>query len=157
MRITAQDFARKMRSKPEVYHFLTHSLGAYLPAYDNVTVWHMRDLASGKRRRLIAKEIKHLNVPQYDGLKLEAFFEWAVSYDQKHKEQRPIMDAFPLELQEREKLPRQYVINAIYTLAAQDFRDWVDALVNQRHLEIAEQKQMYIELDPEVAEVFNAS
>ena len=85
MRITAQDFARKMRSKPEVYHFLTHSLGAYLPAYlpayDTVTVWHMRDLASGKRLRLKSKEIKHLNVPQYDGLKLEAFFDWATKYD----------------------------------------------------------------------------
>ena len=86
VRITAKQFADKMRSKQEVYHFLTHGMGAYLPAYDNVTVWHMRDLASGKRRWLIAKEIKHLNVPQYDGLKLEAFFEWAVNYDMRHKD-----------------------------------------------------------------------
>ena len=84
VRITAKQFADKMRSKQEVYHFLTHGLGVYLPAYDNVTVWHMRDLASGKRLRLKAKEIKHLNVPQYEGLKLEAFFEWAVNYDVEH-------------------------------------------------------------------------
>ena len=48
------------------------------------------------------------------------------------------MSAFPLELAEREKLPRQYVINVIYTLAGQKFRDWVDVLVDKRHQEIAE-------------------
>jgi hypothetical protein len=157
VRITAQDFARKVRSKQEVYHFLTHELGAYLPSYDNVTVWHMRDLVSGKRLRLQAKKIKHLNVPQYEGLKLEAFFQWAHNFDVQAKDHRPIMDTFPLELQEREKFPRQYVINAIYTLAGQPFRAWVDELVDRRHLEIAEQKQLYIELDPEVAEIFNQS
>ena len=70
MRITAKDFAAKMRNKQEVYHFLTHDVGTYLPHYDNVTVWHMRDLVSGKRRLLEAKKIKHLNVPQYEGLKI---------------------------------------------------------------------------------------
>ena len=56
-----------------------------------------------------------MNVPQYEGLKLETFFEWAVNYDLTHPDQRPIMDVFPLEKQEKDKLPRQYVINAIYT------------------------------------------
>ena len=69
MRITAKDFASKMRNKQEVYHFLTHEVGAYLPSYDTVTVWHMRDLVSGKRLCIKAKEIKHLNVPQYEDLK----------------------------------------------------------------------------------------
>ena len=84
MKITARDFARKMRDKQEVYHFLSHTCGVYVPAYDNVTVWHMRDLVSGKRHRIKAKEIKHLNVPQYKGLKLEAFFEWAEADDKRH-------------------------------------------------------------------------
>ena len=68
-----------------------------------------------------------------------------------------IMDAFPLELQEREKMPRQYVVNVIYTLAGQKFREWVDALVNKRHEEIAEQRQLYIDLDLEVAKAFSES
>ena len=65
------------------------------------------------------------------------------------------MNAFPLEEKEREKLPRQYVINVIYTLAGQEFRSHVDKLVDKRHIKIAEQRQLYIELDPEIAEVFN--
>ena len=81
MRITAKDFASKMRNKQEVYHFLTHEVGAYLPSYDTVTVWHMRDLVSGKRLRIKAKEIKHLNVPQYEDLKIEEFFKWDHNFD----------------------------------------------------------------------------
>ena len=95
-----------MRDKKEVYHFLTHENGIYLPKYDTVTVWHMRDLLSSKRRRLKSKEIKHFNVPQYEGLKLEMFFEWAANFDLDVKDERPIMDCFPLEVQERDKLPR---------------------------------------------------
>ena len=67
------------------------------------------------------------------------------------------MNAFPLEEQERLKLPRQYIINLIYTLAGQQFRTFVDALVDKRHNKVAEQKQMFIELDPEIAEMFNQS
>ena len=100
-----------------------------------------------------------MNVPQYEGLKLETVFQWAVQHDLQYKKMGTfgIMDAFPLELQEREKMPRQYVINVIYTLAGQQFRSWVDELVDKRHQEIAEQKQLYIELDPEVAKAFHES
>ena len=67
------------------------------------------------------------------------------------------MDCFPLEVQERDKLPRQYVINVIYTCAGQPFREWVNQLVDRRHEEVADKKQLYIELDPEIAAVFNSS
>ena len=50
---------------------------------------------------------------------------------------------------------RLVLLNVIYTLAGQDFRSHVDKLVDKRHIKIAEQRQLYIELDPEIAEVFN--
>ena len=150
MKVTAKDFAAKMRNKQEVYHFLTHEVGAYLSAYDTMTVWHMRDLVSGKRKRIQGKEVKHLNVPQYEGLKIEAFYEFAKKFPE-------CMKAFPEDKHEMEKLPRQYVINVIYTLVGQPFRAWVDQLVDNRHEEIAESKQLYIEMDPEIAEIYNRS
>ena len=67
------------------------------------------------------------------------------------------MKAFPIVKLERDKLPRQYVINVIYTIVGQDFREWVNRLVDQRHEELVEKKQLYIEMDPEVAEVYNNS
>ena len=47
MRITAAEFAAKYQSKREVYRFLTAEARVYLPSYETVTVWHLRDLASG--------------------------------------------------------------------------------------------------------------
>ena len=64
-----------------------------------------------------AKEIKHLNVPQYEDLKIEEFFKWAKQEEADAGQPGYIMNAFPLEEKEWEKLPRQYVINVIYTLA----------------------------------------
>ena len=75
-----------MRNKQEVYFFLTHEVGAYLPSYDTVTVWHMRDLVSGKRLRIKAKEIKHLNVPQYEDLKIEELLRRLRDDDQELRE-----------------------------------------------------------------------
>ena len=72
---------------------------------------------SGKRQRLQAKGIKHLNVPQYEDLKIEEFFKWAIQEEADTGQPGYIMNAFPLEEKEREKLPRQYIINVIYTLA----------------------------------------
>jgi hypothetical protein len=43
----------------------------------------------------------------------------------------------------------------IYTLAGKSFRSHVDKLVDKRHIKIAETRQLFIELDPEIAEVFN--
>ena len=49
------------------------------------------------------------------------------------------------------------MLNVIYTLIGQPFRAWVDRLVDSRHEEIAEQKQLYIEMDPEIASIYNQS
>ena len=99
VKVTAKDFAAKMRNKQEVYHFLTHDVGVYLPSYDTVTVWHMRDLVSGKRKRIQGKEVKHLNVPQYEGLKIEAFYKFASLYPE-------CMRCFPIDQPEMDKMPR---------------------------------------------------
>ena len=52
VKVTAKDFAAKMRNKQEVYHFLTHEVGAYLSSYQTMTVWHMGDIVAGKRRKI---------------------------------------------------------------------------------------------------------
>ena len=76
-KVTAKDFASKYRDKTEVYHFLTHDVGAYLSSYDSMTIWHMRDIISGNRKMIKGNDSKHLAVPQYEGLKIETFYEYA--------------------------------------------------------------------------------
>ena len=37
----AKAFGAKYQSKRELYRFLTHDCGFYLPAYQAITIWHM--------------------------------------------------------------------------------------------------------------------
>lgn len=48
--INAASFGAKFSSKREVYRFLTAEARIYLPSYETVTVFHMRDLVAGRRR-----------------------------------------------------------------------------------------------------------
>ena len=43
--ITTAEFGSKYRAKTEVYRFLAFDVGAYLPGFNDVTAWHLRDLA----------------------------------------------------------------------------------------------------------------
>ena len=56
-RVSAASFGAKYASKREVYRFLTSEVGVYLSSYETMTVYHMRDLVSGKRRIIKAKEV----------------------------------------------------------------------------------------------------
>ena len=67
-KVSAAAFGSKYASKREVYRFLSSEVNAYLPQYDSVTVWHMRDLVANRRRRIKCADIKHINVPQFEGL-----------------------------------------------------------------------------------------
>ena len=49
-KITSAAFSSKFRSKREIYVFLTVDVRAYLPNYDNLTVYFCKDLVTGKRK-----------------------------------------------------------------------------------------------------------
>ena len=48
--ITAKEFASKYNSKREVYLFFTLNCQAYLPRYENITIYFLKDLVSGAKR-----------------------------------------------------------------------------------------------------------
>ena len=148
--VDAATFSAKYGGKPEVYRFLASDVGAYLPDYDVVTVWHVRDLAAGKRLMIMSKDIKHLNVPHFEHLTVKKFLEYARQYLE-------VMRALPTVRHEREKIHRQYIINVIYTIVGAPFSQWVNSIVEQRHAEIKEKGNMNIEMDPQVSAAFQAS
>ena len=49
-RVTSSMLASKMKSKIEVYQFLTVDCKAYLCAYDNLTIYYLRDLMVARRK-----------------------------------------------------------------------------------------------------------
>ena len=85
------EFASKYKSKREVYNFLTIECHAYLPCYDNITIYFLKDLIGGRKKSkwshtfyllihnatlivIKATKFMHLPVPQYEGLNLETIF-----------------------------------------------------------------------------------
>ena len=68
-----------------------------------------------------------------------------------------VMKCLPLEEKEWDKLPRQYLANVIYTIVGRAFQIWVDKKIEQRNEKVVKEHNMMIELDPEIAAIFNAS
>ena len=50
VRITAKEFAAKFSTKRECFTFLTIDCKAYLPAYDTVTIYFLKDLIAGRKK-----------------------------------------------------------------------------------------------------------
>ena len=49
--VNVQSFMAKYKSKRECYNFLTVQVEVYLPAYETVTIYFLKDLISGKKKR----------------------------------------------------------------------------------------------------------
>ena len=48
--ITAATFASKFKSKREIWNFLSVDVGAYLPTYEHVTIYFLKELISGVKK-----------------------------------------------------------------------------------------------------------
>ena len=108
--INAASFGAKYSSKREVYRFVVSEAGIYLPPYEAVTVFHIRDIVSGKRRAIKQADVRVINVPFFEGLSIATMLDWAKSRVEK------VMDVFPIVKREVDKLPRAYIANCISTL-----------------------------------------
>ena len=148
--VTTAQFNAKFRSKPEVFRFLAFDVGAYLPPYATITVWHLRDLAGGKRKFVKAAEVKTIQVPHFDGLTFDSMMYHAKKFP-------GFQNYLPADDREVEKLPRAYIANLIYTIVGQKFKDWVQQKIQERTKKIMEEQDLAIEMDPEVYMAFQAS
>ena len=59
--------------------------------------------------------------------------------------------------QEIRKLPKQWIVNVAYSILDDTFNDWVRSQIQERNERIAEEGNLLIEMDPEVAEAFQNS
>ena len=115
VKVTAAEFGAKVKGKTECYNLLSHEWGAYLPHPELITVYHLRDLASGVKKPIKGRDIKHLHIPQYDHLTIEEFMKFAKDYPF-------VLMHLPDRLSEIKKMPRQYIINIIHTKLEDKFR-----------------------------------
>ena len=58
--VNAESFGAKYQTKREIWRFLSYECGVYLSSYDTMTIFHLKDLAANRRRRIKCTEVKHL-------------------------------------------------------------------------------------------------
>ena len=86
-----------------------------------MTIWHLRDLASGTKLYIKADHVKHIAIPQYEGLTINDMMEYVT--------QKPVVERYLPVAKEVVKLPRQYLANIIYTVKGENFQTWVNQRV----------------------------
>jgi hypothetical protein len=57
--VSAAAFGAKFRSKRECYNFLTVECKFYLPAYDTLTIYFLKDLITGTKKGKVMKANRH--------------------------------------------------------------------------------------------------
>ena len=67
------------------------------------------------------------------------------------------MTALPLTEKEQLKLPREYLGNVVFTIAGQPFQKWVDDKIVLMKQKVAQEKDLSIQMDPEIARLFKES
>ena len=108
----------------------------------------MKDIISGKKKLIKNEAMKYIYAPQYDSLSLEKIFALIL------KNKREILRFLPDE-RDLLSLPRQYVLNVIYTLEGKDFADFIKEKIAERNDSLAKKQDLMIEMDPEIARAFN--
>lgn len=93
--------------------------------------------------------VTNINVPHYSTLSLKM----VAQYIQIH---RGIYDYLP-DLQEMPKIPRQWTINVCATCIGEEFVQWVRGAIRERNENMKLEKNLNIEMDPELAQAFAAS
>ena len=88
-------------------------------------------------------------MPQYEGLTIESI--------SKFLHQHP--DCFPYFPDKREirKLPKQWIVNVASSVIGNAFDQWVYEKVKLRNEKVAIEKDLMINVDPEIARAFNSS
>lgn len=135
--VSAAAFGAKFRSKRECYNFLTVECKFYLPPYDTLTIYFLKDLVTGAKKGRVAMfnrhvclalkcdSFKYIYCPQYEGISVKAMMENAVGC--------PELMAYLPDGKEIPQLPRQWLANVIYTVFGRQFAQWVEEKILERN------------------------
>ena len=85
-------------------------------------------------------EVKTLNVPYYEYLTMAIFWEFA-------KEHPEVFEYVPDE-EDRDALPRAWIINVFYTVLKDKFSKWVEAQMEKRNKERAKEQNSEVVMHP---------
>ena len=97
-----------------------------------------------------AKDVRHISVPYYESLTLNRISEFLLDGNSHVFQYMP-------DRQEIHKVNKEWICNICASVLKNIFTDWVKLKIKKRNEDFVEKRELGIELDPDVAEAFNAS
>ena len=88
----------------------------YCPTTDCVTIYFLKDLVMARKKKILGKDVRHIAVPQYEGLSIQKMSEFVSSY--------PSVDDYLPIAKEIPKLPKQWIATVFHTVLKNIFSDW---------------------------------
>ena len=89
------------------YSFLTVDANTYLPNIDTVTLYYLRDLMSGAKKRIKNKAVHHISLPAYEGLGIND----VCNFLQNHQH----VARYLPDISEIRRLPKEFLANVSFT------------------------------------------
>ena len=114
-----------------------------------MTIYFLKDLISGKKKRVLGKDVRHIAIPQYEGLSINDIAAFVNQYGS-------VGDYLP-DGGEIKKVPKQWIANICHSVLKNVFAEWVKNQVEKRNKELVKQKGLLIDMDPDMAAAFQAS
>jgi hypothetical protein len=88
-------------------------------------------------------------VPLYKGLSIENIMEVGLKHE--------LVSQYLPDERDMHRLPRQFIVNIIFTIVQDPFKLWVKERIKARNDTVAENRSLIIDLDPEIAAAFRNS
>ena len=88
-------------------------------------------------------------VPQYEGIGLREMADYLGNSE-------VLLQYLPIT-KEMRTLPRQWIINAAYTIVGNPFKDWIRNRIEARNVKVAVEKNMMINIDPGLSRIWQNS
>lgn len=110
----------------------------------------MKDIIANKKISIKADEMKYLYAPQYETITIAKIFQ------EINKTWPEVLKYMP-DFRDQGKLPKQYVINACFTIVGAPFQIWVNEKIKERNEKVETKNDLIISMDPQIAQAFNNS
>lgn len=109
----------------------------------------MKDLINGTKKFIKDDQVRHMYVPQYETLTVKEISGYIELYPEVRR-------YLPIQ-KELKTLPKQFLVNVIYTIVKGPFNEWVKGRISERNTKIMAKRDLLIDMDPDVAAAFENS
>ena len=113
------------------------------------TVYWLKSLISGERLFIRCDQVKVCFAPQYESLSLGAILDQAFTHGHARR-------YFP-EDRDLHRLPRAWCLNVAYSVIGGAWKSFIDGQIEQRNVELKQDRGLTIDMEPSIAEIFSQS